>query len=250
LYSDFSKKSERKFELGLIYYLEKITAKSKYEQIKLQHQQAKYDVKESLLQLQTLAQNFDFEVANIPFKQIRININDINNNVGFTYYEAQKKRLFAEKKLLKNKLLPEFSVGYNYGINTFLDGTLKGFNIGLNIPFLRSKEKVQINMLEVEKEIIEQQISDFRFQLQMRQQQLKNALEKHQKSLIYYNTEGKDLYEAIINTAIKSFKHGEIDFFQYIQSIEMAYQIKLSYLENLNKYNQAVIEINHLILKK
>jgi hypothetical protein len=43
-------------------------------------------------------------------------------------------------------------------------------------------------------------------------------------------------------------KNGEIDFFQYIQSLENAYEIKLSYLDNLNLYNQTVININYLTL--
>ena len=45
-----------------------------------------------------------------------------------------------------------------------------------------------------------------------------------------------------------SYKHGEIDFFQYIQSIETASHIELTYLDNLNAYNQTIITINYLIL--
>ena len=55
-------------------------------------------------------------------------------------------------------------------------------------------------------------------------------------------------FTLIIKTAEQSFKHGEIDFFQYIQSIETATEIQLTYLDNLNKYNQTVIAINYLTL--
>ena len=40
----------------------------------------------------------------------------------------------------------------------------------------------------------------------------------------------------------------EIDFFQYIQSIETSNQININYLQNLNTYNQIVLEINYLNL--
>ena len=52
----------------------------------------------------------------------------------------------------------------------------------------------------------------------------------------------------IIKTAEASYKHGEIDFFQYLQSIETAKEIELDYLENLNNYNKTIIAINYLTL--
>ncbi len=45
-----------------------------------------------------------------------------------------------------------------------------------------------------------------------------------------------------------SFENGEINFFQYIQSIENAFEIFLDYLQNLNAYNQTVIKLNYLTL--
>jgi len=73
-------------------------------------------------------------------------------------------------------------------------------------------------------------------------------LEQLDEALMYYETQGRHLSEEIIETAEQSFKHGEIDFFQFLQSIENAKEIEISYLETLNQYNQTVIDINHLIL--
>ncbi|NCP85558.1 MAG: hypothetical protein GW823_11880, partial [Bacteroidetes bacterium] len=64
----------------------------------------------------------------------------------------------------------------------------------------------------------------------------------------YYELEGNRLAQEITKAAEMSYKTGEIDFFQYIQSIENAHQIKLTYLKNLNGYNQTVISINYLTL--
>ena len=81
-----------------------------------------------------------------------------------------------------------------------------------------------------------------------RKLQLLNEVSKYEEALQYYEMEGKSLSEEILKTANISFKNGEIDFFQYIQSLENAYEIELQYLENLNNYNQAVIALNYLIL--
>mgnify|MGYP002635755892 FL=1 len=73
-------------------------------------------------------------------------------------------------------------------------------------------------------------------------------LNQFEEAINYYESEGKKLKEEIIKTANRNFDEGEIDFFQYIQSLETAKDIELSYLDNLNGYNQTVISINYLIL--
>ena len=55
-------------------------------------------------------------------------------------------------------------------------------------------------------------------------------------------------HKKYLKTARISYDSGEINFFQYIQSIENALEILLDYLNNLNDYNQIVLEINYLTL--
>jgi len=66
--------------------------------------------------------------------------------------------------------------------------------------------------------------------------------------LSYYEEEGAALSDEILKMANGSFKNGAIDFYQYIQSIESAYEVKLDYLDKLNEYNTIVININYLTL--
>ena len=69
-----------------------------------------------------------------------------------------------------------------------------------------------------------------------------------QNSLNYYENEGTELADEILKTAQISFKNGEIDFYQYIQSLESAYDIKLGYLNKLKEYNETATDINFLTL--
>ena len=64
----------------------------------------------------------------------------------------------------------------------------------------------------------------------------------------YYENEGNNLAKEILKTANVGFKNGEIDFYQYIISVENAYDIQLMHLEHLNNYNQTVIKLNYLTL--
>lgn len=69
-----------------------------------------------------------------------------------------------------------------------------------------------------------------------------------QEVLSYYEEEGNELAQEILKTAEGSFRNGEIDFYQYIQSLESAYDIKLEHLDKLQEYNQTIIAINYLTL--
>ena len=84
--------------------------------------------------------------------------------------------------------------------------------------------------------------------LEAKYKSLLATLNQHEESINYYKNEGENLKNEIIKTANRSFKEGEIDFFQYIQSLETAKEIELSYLDNLNTYNQTIININYLTL--
>jgi cobalt-zinc-cadmium resistance protein CzcA len=43
-----------------------------------------------------------------------------------------------------------------------------------------------------------------------------------------------------------SYKHGEIDFFQYIQSLENATAIQVEYLANVLQYNTTHLDSQYL----
>ena len=62
----------------------------------------------------------------------------------------------------------------------------------------------------------------------------------------YYTASGKQLSEEIIRTTERTYTLGEIDFFQFVMSIENALSITRDYYENVSKYNYLALEINYL----
>ena len=77
---------------------------------------------------------------------------------------------------------------------------------------------------------------------------LLEELQKSESQLNYFKESGNKVASQILKSATLSYKNGEIDFFQYIQSIETSNQITLDYLSNLNSYNKIALEINYLNL--
>ena len=69
----------------------------------------------------------------------------------------------------------------------------------------------------------------------------------YQHALQQHEATDRSHQEALISTTSSLFEKGEIDFFQYIQSLEHASDIKLRYLYNRYMRNQLSIELNYLL---
>lgn len=70
-------------------------------------------------------------------------------------------------------------------------------------------------------------------------------LNQHREMIKYYTENGQSLSKEIIKTANMSYKNGEIDFFQYIQSMENAISIEVDYLNNVLAYNTSYLELHY-----
>jgi len=181
---------------------------------------------------------------------LKIDLNTIvvDNTPEIAYYENNKAVLAAENSFEKQQLLPDISASYFQGTNDQLDDNLYGYQLGLRIPLLFSGQASRIKASKFAKQMASAESEEYKIQLSAKHRILLQQLSQLQKSLDYYENEGASLSDEIIKTAQISFKNGEIDFYQYIQSLESAYQIKLGYLEKLKEYNQTVIDINFLTL--
>ena len=249
LYQKFAYAAKRRFELGETNYLEKITSRSKQKQLETQLNQAKNELNISYEQLKPLI-NTEQEIVikTIPLEKLNIEKMGIESNPGLEFYQNRTDYYRAEAGLEKQQLLPDISLNYFQFNNDVINNPLKGYQVGVHIPLLFFGNSSKIKAANIAKQAAEQENSDYKFRLSSEYNQLIQQLNKHLEALSYYENEGKELSEEIINTATISYKNGEIDFFEYIQSLENSYSIILTYYENLNAYNQTVIQINYLTL--
>ena len=248
LYQDFAQKSARRFELGETNYLETITAESKQKQLQTLYKQALQDVKFSKEQLKAIVQVDTLEIVDLDLEKVDLESPSLKDNSGLRYFENAENYQNAVYKSEKQNLLPDLNFEYFQGTNDQLNTNLKGYQFGIKIPLLFFGNSSKIKASKIAKDIIVEQKQEYEVQLNAEYKSLLATLNKYNEAVNYYDTQGKRLKDEIIKTANRTFKEGEIDFFQYIQSLETAKDIELSYLDNLNAYNQTVITINHLIL--
>lgn len=249
LYQNFAHMAKRRFELGETNYLEKITASSKQRQLQIALEQARQDVAIAYNDLLTKIQIPNgINIISTPLDKIPLNVVNIEETAEMTYSKNTIDFANAKRKMETQKLLPDISVDYFRGTNSVIQGNLSGYQAGLKIPLLFGGNASRIKASKIAEKIAVEQSKEYEVQLNARYAELQAQYEKYAKALDYYETEGIELSGEILKTADLSFRNGEIDFFQYIQSIENANEILLDRLGNLNRYNQTVIQLNFISL--
>ena len=248
LYQNFAHSAKRRFELGETNYLEMITSQSKHKQLETLYKQAEQEVIMYQSLLKKIVQVEDLLVVTAPLEKLSLHSESIHENVGMLYFEQSKSVYASKARQEKHRLMPDISLEYLRGIHGGLNKDFVGYQVGLKIPVLFGGNSSQIKASKIAQDIVEEQQQDYQTKWQAEKQALFAKLQQYNDAVIYYETQGRQLSEEIIKTAERTLKEGEIDFFQYIQSIENSKDIEMTYLNNLNAYNQTIIAINYLIL--
>jgi len=246
LYGDFARAGSRKFELGETNYLEKITAEAKSKMMHTSLMKITQEKKTAYERLAALLQSKDeVTVTNSEMEELNIPANPAVQNLYHEDLDNKTALYKSQLNLERNNWLPDINVEYFQGTNSMLKGSMYGFQIGLSFPVLfsgnLSKNKVaKLGLLQWEEQRKNREAMMNGFLAAK-----KSELEQKHEAIRYYNESGKTLSDEIIKTAEKSYRNGEIDFFQYIQSLENATNIQLDYLDNLLQYNQAYLELHY-----
>ncbi|SNR34371.1 CusA/CzcA family heavy metal efflux RND transporter [Lutibacter flavus] len=249
LYHNFSKAAKRKFELGESNYLEMITSQSKYKQYSAQLSQVKNEINIAKGELDLLLQSEEnYEISKIDLSKIAIKNIDLSIHLLNQYYVENSNFVTAKKGVLTQQLLPDLHFNYFNSKDKIANTTVDSYQAGIAIPLFFAGKSSAISVAKIEQDIASELAFDSKMKLEYKYKNLLEDLNKSEAQLNYYDESGKELSNEILKTANSSYKNGEIDFFQYIQSIESVNQIKLDYLSHLNTYNQIALAINYLNL--
>lgn len=248
-YAQFAQAAGRRFELGASNSLEQLTAKSQQNAISLQLSLVQKDLAIGYSTLQKWMQTTE-PVRVAPSLLNRVNITQFDSltHPVLQYLQQERNVNIQAARTQKSKWLPDIQLEYFQGSNNALPSqTYAGFQVGLGIPLLygAQKSRVRASQLDLEQSALRRE--DYQLQLLARYRQLSLELEKHLQVLENYEQIGKPLSESLMRTANRSFESGEIDFFQYIQTLDRAVQVEIDYLSNLSLYNKTALSLNYLM---
>lgn len=249
IYGDFYYKASRKFEEGESTYLEKITAQSKQNQIKNQLINFNNQLQTNRLLIQNLVQSdVELKLPEEAPQQLEVNLKTLDNSPALTLSASQVELANQEWKLAKNELLPGISLSYFQRSNPSIDERFNGYQVGLNVPLLFFGDRAKIKSRSIQKEVADFSYQQTKIDLETKQHQLLQTLASQTETLDNFTNNQLRVAEEILKTTESSYQNGEINFFQYVQSIDNGLQIKLNYLNVLSQYNQTVIQLNYLLL--
>ncbi|MEL1240244.1 CusA/CzcA family heavy metal efflux RND transporter [Flavobacterium flavipallidum] len=247
LYQNFSKASNRRFELGETNYLEKITAMSKARQIALKlsqirnEKEAKYD----LLQY-SIQSDEKIKINTSEIKPFDLLSEERSKVVYNEYLQLVRKNHVNQINLQKQSWLPDLNLEFFRGSNKGLSRSLNGFQVGISVPILFSGNVAKAKVAQLELESWDAQIQNENQKIYAFVAGKKKEILKYQDAINYYEQQGKKLANEILKVANSSYKHGEIDFFQYIQSLENATIIEVEHLDNILRFNQTQLDYQYL----
>jgi heavy metal efflux system protein len=251
IYNNFSHAANRRFELGETNYLEKVTAQAKHREVKNAYLKIQQEIHAEYQSIVALVQAEDtLNIALEKPQKIPLQNMEGLSATENSFLESEERIYQSEKRVEQHRLLPDLSVQYFQGTNKGLGTSLYGFQVGIKVPLLFFGQSSKIKSSRIASEMMAFKNEDIKTHFEKTYTMLISKMKQQTQELSYYEEEGTQLSEQILKVATGSFKNGEIDFFQYIQSLDNAYQIKLSYLDVLNQYNQTLIAINYLTLTR
>lgn len=248
IYRQLTYAASRRFETGETNYLEKITAATKQKEMALQMQQSEDNIAAGYRELEKWIQTGQpFQIEPIPFERLSIAPNSLDNHPALEWYRAALEVSNNNIEVEKKRLLPNFQLDYFLGTNGAPGARIyNGFQVGIGIPLWKKAHHANINAAATNSLIVQQQTNNERIMLEANQQQLMAQLASYEKALRFYEQEGKQLSREIIASSEKAFQAGEIDFLQYLFSLETAKNMDKNFLDNLIQYNWTALEINYL----
>ena len=263
LYRDFLRAVELRYKTGESSLLEKNAALALQMEIRNDYKKSEREViirlgeLKSMLNTESLAINPGIRFGYVGFQGIPDSLS-ADNNPAIEYLRQQVEIENRKIKLQQAKAMPGLSIGYlNRTFNeASTDGTMaspydpsdrfSGILAGISIPLWYRPWHGKVQEAKVNAQIAE---NSYAYRVQALQKDISVAWQEYMQYkdvADYYELHGVPQAGLLIENANKSYAIGEIGYVEYLQHVGNALDIKTGYLENINNYNQAVIQLDYL----
>lgn len=260
LYRDIMRAADRRFSAGETNILETYNTNTQLQEAIAQKRQLDEQIGSDLYLLSRFANDStitgiqDTILTEKPVS-LALDSSALSNNAELQALRGQIAIASKEIQVEKSKLLPDFNVGYfnqslvgNYeknGVTKYYGAghRFQGIEAGIAIPLFSRPQKARIKAAEINQQRREAEVQAFYFNLSQRGATLLSDIKRLNIQLDYYRRTALPQADLLIRTSRRAFEVGEMDYYQLSQSLNNANNVKRQYVETLNTYNQAVIEL-------
>ena len=252
IYTKFLKNAELRFKTGESGNIEVISAKAKVKEIETQKAQLEYDLAIYQKQLQFFIQTDENVIpdanTSLQYTFIENQQNTKAEALITDLYQQQISVYQKEAGTFKALRTPKVGLGYfAQTINT--ESLFQGFTAGLQIPLFGGVNTTKAKAAEISISQSQLALDKNKMMLNLQREELKNNFEKQQKNLAYFQNEGSQYANQIIETAQKSYANGDMSYWSYISFLNQAIDIKKQFAEATHSYNQSAIELQFPTIK-
>jgi cobalt-zinc-cadmium resistance protein CzcA len=261
----FVKAAELRFKTGEANQLESSVAQSELGDIESRIIQNQGDKLNLQKQLQTLIFSSDAVAPDVDtltrrtLAGLTLDTSGINSN---PYLKFLQQQIIIDQRTTafqRTSLLPDFNIGYSnqslIGTQTFNGNDVyygsgkrfHAFQFGVSIPIFNGASRARIKASELNEKVSRNQLDLTSLQLTSSLQQAIQTYQSANQSLDLYERNTLVLADVIRNNATRAYEGGDIGYVEFAQSLNRALNIKSTYLNLLDSYNQSVIEIEFLL---
>ncbi len=244
VYINFEKSAELRYKTEETSKLALLSARAKHSELKLKIKQLQGENLAAVNNLnQYLWLNEPFTVIAEEPEQV-LNKN-IDNNSELQLMQKQLKRAEREWKMERAGQLPKFSATYQNRKSGGVSG-FYSYEVGISIPLFngtRSKSRAAKTQMLIEQE----NVNAKRIALKSQLSQKLIAINNLQEVKKYYIEKALPLASEQITASKLAYRLGEINYLEFIQSIETSLNTKIDYINANAEYRTAIAEAIRLM---
>lgn len=260
IYTGFFKSSDLRYRTGETNLLEKATAESQLNEVRIQLRQNESVVQLLKTQLKTLLNSdalLDSTGEFTAFDATAIDTLMPSGNPTLKLMNQQIEIAQRQKKLEAARFAPDLHLGFftqtligaeNTENGTFASRTdrFTGFQVGLAVPIWFVPHRARVRAAEFTKQVAETRYSYFQKTLKDEQLQAVQQFTVARNNLEYYRTAALPNAELILKQSTIAFKSGDINYAENLIALRSALSIQENYLNTLRDYNQSIIYFEYL----
>lgn len=254
VYDDILKVNEIRFRVGQISNLEKINGESQYQKIRYNLKQSRAELRNAKYQL-NLLMGFPNDTTYMPDGRISKNGGLITSTTMDTLYmlnnpllEYRNQQEALSKNILRterSKRVPGVIIGaLNQGNEE--TPTESRLRFGITLPLWQWTYQGYINSAKSGISIANTQKQLTVYELNTEYVKALSEFKQYSESLNYFENVGLRESSEILRNAKESFRLGSINYYAYLQNLELSFTLRQNYFETLKNYNQAVLRILYL----
>jgi cobalt-zinc-cadmium resistance protein CzcA len=165
-----------------------------------------------------------------------------NGNLYIDYYENRYALAVSEESLVRSSYFPELKAGIFTQDITGLH-QLYGGQIGLAFPLWFPGNRVDLKKARINSEIAMNEVEYQRNNIEYEVENLLLELNKYFRQIRYFQAVALPKAELLVNSAMNQLDAEEIEYSEFLESIQMATEIRKNYYEAILNYNQKAIQL-------